>query len=211
MDREIRGRQKSCTEQILCCFNRGGCWRLAPSKLICNADGTVVRINLFFEATGFCMAGRGIIDTIPVELYTNGLDRSDAESYLQVKLPLVNTVRSPCCATTLAFALCPCFWCSFCRWVKGEILQWDSRLREWQNEFNDTVLVRKGYFVKTQSSSSVTYNNKGEKQRHIERWIAIALTPEESELLRSEPHLIGYTVDLSCCDGVNEFELCMHP
>jgi len=155
-----------------------------------------VRINLLFEASGCCTTGRGIIDKLPDELYSNGLDRSSAETYLKEKLPLVNTVRSPCCAM-LMFVICPCLCCYLCARNKQELMQWDMRLREWQNEFNDSVLTKIGHFVKSQSKCTVTYGANGQKERHIERWIAIALTAEESELLRNDLHVIfiHYTIN----------------
>ncbi|CAD7947414.1 unnamed protein product [Amoebophrya sp. A120] len=60
---------------------------------------------------------------------------------------------------------------------------------------------------------TITYDGDGrpQKNRHFRRWIALALTPEQSALLAGEPHISGdVEVDL-CCGGVNELALSMHP
>ncbi len=63
-------------------------------------------------------------------------------------------------------------------------------------------------FINTKSHCIAVYTDKG-KQRHFHRWIAIALTPDESEKLKSEPFLSGDIEDATCCGGVNERDLCM--
>eukprot|EP00958_Prasinococcus_capsulatus_P009350 scaffold910_cov396-Prasinococcus_capsulatus_cf.AAC.71 len=98
---------------------------------------------------------------------------------------------------------------------KPEILRWDAALREWQNSFNKE-LHQYGIFVKTQrrmapQSHCQAYYDKDGKKRHFERWLAIALTPEESNRLALEPHLSGDIENTKCCGGVDEHELCMHP
>ena len=64
--------------------------------------------------------------------------------------------------------------------------------------------------TRLQSHCDVHYDKNG-KHRHIERWLAIALTPEESNKLFLEPHLTGDIEDTQCCGGVDEHMLCMHP
>jgi len=46
---------------------------------------------------------------------------------------------------------------------------------------------------------------------YSERYFSFALTPEEGEKLVQEPHLNGDIEDHTCCGGVNEHDLCMHP
>ena len=53
-------------------------------------------------------------------------------------------------------------------------------------------------FVKTRGYCWVTYNEKGERQRHFVNWIEFAFTPADSELLRSEPHLTGSIESCEC-------------
>ena len=88
----------------------------------------------------------------------------------------------------------------------------DFALRDWQARFNTQVLAASGIFVKTQSICTVTYNDKGQKQRHIERWLAFALTETESIKLQGEPHVVGDVSDGKHCgtQGVDETQLCMH-
>jgi hypothetical protein len=69
--------------------------------------------------------------------------------------------------------------------------------------------------VKSQSRCDAIYVSDGNgsvrKERHIERWFAFALTPEEAAKLKNEPHVVGDIENCSCCGGTNEYELCMHP
>ncbi len=89
-------------------------------------------------------------------------------------------------------------------------MAWNAKLVEWQNRFNEKELKSLGMYIKTQSRCDVHYDDKG-KHRSIECWLAFALTPEESEKLKNEPHLFGDTENATCCNGVNEEECCMHP
>ena len=72
------------------------------------------------------------------------------------------------------------------------------------------VLEPKGAFCKTQSLCWVTHGPKGEKQRHFERWLAVAVSQEGIQQLKSEPHLFG-DIESGCCGGVNEHDCCIHP
>ena len=87
----------------------------------------------------------------------------------------------------------------------------DQDLRVWQANFT-SELQQAGLpmMVKTRSHCHVTYTDKG-RQRHIERWITISLTAEESQRLQHEPHLSGDVQNMTCCNGVDEHELCIHP
>lgn len=97
----------------------------------------------------------------------------------------------------------------WCKKQRQKVMTWDKALRDWQDNFNASELSHINHFVKTQSRCLATYTDKG-KQRHTERWIAIALTPEESIKLRGEPHIFG-DIENGCCGGPNEEECCMHP
>jgi hypothetical protein len=75
-----------------------------------------------------------------------------------------------CCIPAVAvLLLCPFFLPCFCKNDNTVIKTWDDSLREWQNNFNSECLEPLGMYVKTQSNCWVTYNEKGEKQRHFER------------------------------------------
>ena len=89
------------------------------------------------------------------------------------------------------------------------ILCFDLVEMNYFQDFNDNLLVSKGCFVKTQSNSWSTYDNNG-RHRHFARWLAFALTEEESEKLKWEPHVNG-EAEGSCCDGPDEGEFCVHP
>ncbi len=93
--------------------------------------------------------------------------------------------------------------------------KWSAAFREWQDQFNRQILENCGIFVKTQSRCDAVYvsDQKGgtRKERHIEQWLAFALTPEEVAKLKNEPHVVGDIQDCGCCGGANESELCMHP
>ncbi|CAD7947428.1 unnamed protein product [Amoebophrya sp. A120] len=104
--------------------------------------------------------------------------------------------------------------CQSCKIKNKRVKAWDQDLRKWQLEFNKAISPF-GLFVKTQTHCWVTISYDGDgrpqKNRHFRRWIALALTPEQSALLAGEPHISGdVEVDL-CCGGVNELALSMHP
>eukprot|EP00392_Amoebophrya_sp_AT5.2_P007083 g7097.t1 len=96
-----------------------------------------------------------------------------------------------------------------CKWDRKRVLAWDAALRQWQNEFSEKLRPY-GLFVKTKSFYFVIAGEQ--RSLHFTRWLAIALSAEESRKLAQEPHLSG-DIDHSCeiCGGVNEHELCAHP
>ena len=129
----------------------------------------------------------------------------------------VNSLRpgfytAPCCLYTMLSIFTLCLICPWmCAKQKKNIMAWDTAFRAWQAWFNETVLVPKGGFCKSQSLCYVTYGNNGEKQRHFVRWLAVAFQPEAANVLKSQPHLLGDVDNRGCCNGVNESECCMHP
>ena len=88
-------------------------------------------------------------------------------------------------------------------------LRRDKLLREFQQKANRT-LEPLGMYIKTRSHMIVTYDSEGRRQRHVSYWLAIALTTEEVEVLKNEPHLSGIADNSERCGGVNERELCWH-
>ena len=210
---EVEGREKSCSEVVCGCCNRGGCCRNLPSKIICNGDRQPIRINLCYSPQKCFTQSNGIDDKIPIELLNAGLTVEEADEWLVKRLTAVNKYRSSACRDCLLIAFCCvpffCFAPYFCRRGSEEIYQWNEELQKWQDDFNKTVLADKGLFVKTQSHCTNIYS--GTTNRDIERWIAIALTREESDKLRGEPHLSGNIDNDQSCGGVDENRLCIHP
>eukprot|EP01041_Mallomonas_annulata_P005866 gene5866-11846_t len=193
----------SCLCLCECC-KRGGCCRQAPRKIIHDPDGKVLRINLLYNHVGCCFRSEaGIDDDIPNELLQNGLTQFDVQEWIYEKLKACSATRAPC------FLTCICLPVRCCGGLRREILESDAMLRQWQKDFNSSVLMHKGMFVKTQSRCDVTYDKNG-KHRHIERWISFAMTPEEIEILKNEPHLIG-DIEHGCCGLPPEEDLCLHP
>lgn len=87
---------------------------------------------------------------------------------------------------------------------------WNCRLLAWQNEFNK-VLEPLGIFCKSRSEHLIEGQESFIAPR-IARWIAFALSPEEIESLKVEPHLSGIceTGCVLCCED-DESHYCMHP
>ena len=202
-----------------CWCERGGCCRQAPVKLVhaSGQDGRIVRVNLLYEPIGCCSnSGSGLADEPPQELFINGFRRDTFDEWIG-RLESVRKLRNTCCCGLLGFSclLCvPCFFPCACSQAKNEHNKWDKAFREWQDEFNRQILQNCGLFVKTQSRCTDVYvSNAGNsrRERHIERWLAFALTPEDVITLKNEPHVVGSMDNCTCCGGANENELCMHP
>lgn len=195
-----------------CCCGRGGCWRQAPPKLVMLDEESVSRVNLLFSVQGcFSNAGRGIYDDPPPELFAVGLRIQDFDERI-ARLDSIRKMRRSCCGDCMSFVgvcLLPCFWRSRCVRRRHEIEAWDHELRAWQRDFNREVLQPLGMFVKTQSRCDVMQDRNG-RHRRIERWLAFSLTPDDSAVLESEPHLFG-DIEGPCCGGYDEHDVCVHP
>ena len=88
----------------------------------------------------------------------------------------------------------PGMWCLCCWWIKRSDRRWSSALNDWQQRLNAELLIPRGLYVKTQSycTSAANYTIEGgSDSRHISRWVAFALTPQEMLILQREPHLSG--------------------
>jgi hypothetical protein len=99
-----------------------------------------------------------------------------------------------CFLGTGGFSICTCRG----NWTRRAY--WKALL-DWQNCFNEQVLIRLGMFCKTQSSSITRFlgrNADGTARTHEETiaWIAFALNPQESDKLKMEPHNTG---EAGCC------------
>ena len=179
-------------------------------------------MNLLVSNRECCGSSKGLIDDLPPDLFVRGLEneRAAIEDYFRVKLPVVNAGNSSYCASlSCVIGLLPVIWipgvlCAICSCAKAEHQAWDTKLRQWADALNRNILFRYGMLIKPQSRCDAVWvfdGNGGHKERYIERWMAIALTPEESAKLASEPHLIGDIEDCTCCSGSNEYSYIMHP
>lgn len=183
-------------------------------------DGTLVRVNLAVSGCVYCCCAKGLArsglddsdtERIPIELrevaprldlatwqdWVEELAKAQ-DAYSCTFLRVLNCIFFPC-------SILPCF-------TKGTILQRDKLLREWQATVNK-ALARLGdsnLYIKTQSLCVITHTHDGKRQRHVYRWISVALTADEVVKLSSEPHLSGNTDNCACCGGVDENELCWH-
>jgi hypothetical protein len=86
------------------------------------------------------------------------------------------------------------------------VRDYDSAFRNWQDEFNKEVLIKKGIFMKTKSYCSGTENNS----RVVNRLIVFALCPAEIEKLKNEAYLNGDIHQGDSGTTVYEGDLCMH-
>ena len=82
-----------------------------------------------------------------------------------------------------------------------------ARGKECQRDARRSVSGRP---VKTQSMCFHTSDGRGNRQRHVVRWIAISLSVEDQARLAAEPHLFGNFSNCKCFGGVDETDLCMH-
>jgi hypothetical protein len=173
-----------------------------------------------FSAQNWCCgAGPGVCDDIPDEFISQyGLNKEELSRWLYDKPYEINKRYRASCFCELLGGLAQltffCFLPCFCAGNKRTIKSWDEELREWQTSFNSEVFANKGYFCKTQSRCTVTYSYNGsstQRNKHVERWLSIAFTPEEVQKLKDEFHILGDADDCSCLGGLNESELCMHP
>ncbi len=203
-----------------CCCERGGCCRQAPVKLVhaTGEDGRIVRVNLLYATKGCCSnSGTGLLDEPPEELFVNGFRRDSFDEWIG-RLESIRHLMNPCCLDLccVSLLLClPCFCPCFCSQAKKDTAKWNAAFQDWQDQFNRQILENCGIFVKTQSRCDAVYvsdaNGSSRKERHIERWLAFALTPAEVAKLKNEPHVVGDIENWGCCGGTNESELCMHP
>eukprot|EP00392_Amoebophrya_sp_AT5.2_P014734 g14895.t1 len=108
------------------------------------------------------------------------------------------------------FTLCLCF--TQCGKEKEKVAKWDQALRNWQQDFSRDM-SRYGFFVKTKSHATVYYREANRPEKVVHRWIVVALSPFESEMLARERHLSG-VIDDACCGSpccVSDRRLSMHP
>ena len=206
------------------CFDRGGCCSAAPPVEAVGADGRVHRVNLAFLGSPGCagpgghLANVGDRRSVPHALEEIGMTWEEYEDAFVTTLEAVGEKHFPdgCCAGFLCgfgavtFSLgCALPWiCS--RYAKIRYA-YDADLRAWQKSVSETLGARyPGVSVKTQSMCFHTSDGRGNRQRHVVRWIAISLSVEDQARLAAEPHLFGNFSNCKCFGGVDETDLCMH-
>ena len=203
-------------QQKKCCCKQGGCCSNVPERQVRDEEGNIKRVNLAVGAclcckTGLNRSGLDITDTdrIPPELLNRGFDLIDWQKWID-DLGVARELNNWSCTRILKAIFLPCLFCP-CK-TKDEILLSDKMLRQWQDMVNKNF-ERNGetfMFIKTRSHCMITYNDKGQRQRNVSYWLAVAMTEHEAQVLRNEPHLSGTVDDMTCCGGVNETELCWH-
>ena len=173
--------------------------------------GEQTRVNVDYKTQGCFGPSPSLsqydMQHIPYQLFNCGV--TDEEWAFWVgRLQEVNYTRRGACtlgcwADCLTVVFLPCLCSAVCKKGADHIYAWNDALLRWQSDFNNQVLSRQGCMVKSKSHCHVTYNDKGEKQRHFDRWLAFALNLEQCQQLQYEPHITG-DVERGCCNGVDE-------
>ena len=73
-----------------------------------------------------------------------------------------------------------------------------KKLGQWLRAINEEVLEPVGCFAKLQMVSETISTGPNSSYTEERAWMAVALTPEESEKLRGEVGLIGLLEELLC-------------
>uniref|UniRef100_A0A7S1VYT9 Uncharacterized protein n=1 Tax=Alexandrium catenella TaxID=2925 RepID=A0A7S1VYT9_ALECA len=199
-----------------------GCGPKVPNKTVRTRSGQILRYNLVYKVEACFGPGDGLqkdhMFNVPEAMAKMGVQNS-TWCKQTIALKDVNAIENSigCCPGLTCILLWSpillltgCCCCYLCKHQAAKLRQWDAAFREWQANFNQ-ILEPLGIFVKSQSMCYVTHGSKGEKQRHIHRWLAFALTPGQITKLKAEPHLFGDIENNTCCNGIDENELCMHP
>jgi hypothetical protein len=205
-----------------CCGQDGFCAPYgSPVRVVYDDENRPVRLNIILKIQGFCSSTEDPFENndmmqVPEQLNKMGLGIVSWMSEID-KLKEVCRLRDGSCKECVGYSsvfLLPCFIPVFCQAQKTSIMKWNEALRRWQREFNEKTLTKLGMFCKTQSYCTVTRGGKTGRSRHFARWLAVALTPEAIEQLRSEPHVDG-DVDpcgaCNCCGCPEEADCCVHP
>eukprot|EP00237_Pycnococcus_provasolii_P003753 CAMPEP_0119205572 /NCGR_PEP_ID=MMETSP1316-20130426/39952_1 /TAXON_ID=41880 /ORGANISM="Pycnococcus provasolii, Strain RCC2336" /LENGTH=262 /DNA_ID=CAMNT_0007201961 /DNA_START=483 /DNA_END=1271 /DNA_ORIENTATION=- len=191
----------------------------APPRELQTPDGRTVRLNILFKHVTCCGEGGGVAESDAKRPPSSLAGRVDEAAWRDfMGRQLMDTVKlrtdgcGMCllCFTGIVFTLGLGLLCCCEKWSK-EVMEWDAALRDWQRRFNEQVLSPAGAMAKTQSNCVVTGSGR-DRQRYIQRWIAIATTPETIASLQQEAHLYG-DIQSGCC-GIHwcdEHQFCVHP
>ncbi|CAM9692889.1 unnamed protein product [Discosporangium mesarthrocarpum] len=199
------------------CSSQGECCSIPPPRVETDDNGVQTRVNLMYEPQTCCGTSMGLskedVEMVPEQLRVKGLADVEWRTWTgPLKLGAVQRLRSGVCTDIemcFSAVLMPWLMFELCADNRNSVMAWDEALRKWQKDFNEVALEKHGIFVKTQSICIIT-NKRKSSSRHKFRWLEFALTPDEIEKLRAEPHLTG-DIRTGCCGEVNETECCMHP
>ena len=175
-------------------------------------------VKLSYNLQGWCGSCQPFDDmkNPPEQLLSLGMTSEEWQTWTS-KLHQVNKMQGgvlcdmSCCLLAATFF---CFSCCFCKHFKNETMNIDTKLREWQQDFNNVNGPKYGVFVKSFSYCWVYYeyvDGRQERRRVYDRWFQFAYSPEDIEKLKNTPHLSGVPDNYSYCCGVNEADCCVHP
>jgi hypothetical protein len=175
-----------------------------PSSVLLLQGGECQRVMLMLQVRGCCTNRRtGVMEhDLPPELLQR-VSLDELRPWLQ-ELPRMNGLQPPDCCDCLSSTCCiclPCLWlpCLYCAQYHSR--RWSRALSDWQQRLNIEQLRPRGLYINTRSHCRVTFEvseGSSSKRREIRRWLAVALTPREVEILQQEPHLSG-GVEPPCC------------
>ncbi len=173
------------------------------------------RLIIPFTPIGICAHPTSPIDNkfqiVPEELSSRGLTQQQWSEQME-KLHTICSPRTPCfwafCPFLYFSYLFPFFLPCYCSQNRRKVLEWNQRLIQWETQFNQEFLKRKGILLKIQSSAVAL--GKGRK---ISRFLTFSFTPSDQALLQNEPRLQGNIFNASCCMGIdeNQDDLICHP
>ena len=163
------------------------------------------------------LAARGVTQELYRRIFVNelaqvtGLGKARDEDAVK---------RQVCCAWLAAIACCP-VGLPYCCWIthreSARVKAFDAELRDWQaNATEQLRAIIPGAVVKTRMRVKGEYQTERREQGEVkktyvptstERFIVIALTPEEGSLLKDEPHITG-DADTICAECVCVFCAC---
>ncbi|KAI9003920.1 hypothetical protein DFJ74DRAFT_713435 [Hyaloraphidium curvatum] len=148
--------------------------------LVKTARGNPNRLILNFESDVWCGESKGLYDkSLPAELASKRITITTGLICGILLLPLP--------------------------WVCASEGSYHKKLGMWLQTLNEEVLEPKGCYAKLQTNNETIQTGPNQTYSESVSWMAIALTPQESEALRQEP--IFWTPQ--CCSDRMEADCCM--
>ncbi len=135
-----------------------------------------------FEHVVWCGSARGLLeDTLPAQLAAKGIKAEDWSRFAKSCAAIMAkrwTVWSDIMAVLFLLPL-PC--------LIGSERNLHKRLGQWLRAINEELLEPVGCYAKIQMvSETIQTGPNGQTYTEERAWLAVALTPEESEKLRGE-------------------------